>query len=238
MALSWDCPYPSQRPPVFARNVVATSQPLAAQAGLRALQRGGNAIDAALATAITLTVVEPNNNGIGSDAFALVWDGSELTGLNASGRAPAAMTLDYFRDNGIEKIPPFGPLPVSVPGAVDGWFELHGRYGRLPMQDLLAPARHLRIGREAVLDEEHAAGGDEDAADLGERRVEVRHAAQRVCDDHGVDAPRVERQRLRAAASIPIDVELRQAGAEARRASSSSGSEGSMPTIEVTERAS
>jgi gamma-glutamyltranspeptidase / glutathione hydrolase len=86
-SLDWQCPYPSARSPVFAANVVATSQPLATQAGLRALQAGGNAVDAALASAITLTVVEPNNNGIGSDAFAIIWDGSQLHGLNASGRS-------------------------------------------------------------------------------------------------------------------------------------------------------
>src|ERR1043166_2534444 len=88
----WQFPYPSQRMPVLARNVVATSQPLAAQAGLAMLMKGGNAVDAILATAITLTVVEPTSNGIGSDAFAILWDGSELHGLNASGRAPAAGT--------------------------------------------------------------------------------------------------------------------------------------------------
>src|SRR5512140_1394950 len=92
MSLSWTFPYPSRRMPVFARNVVATSQPLAAQAGLQMLARGGNAVDAALAAAITLAVVEPTSNGIGSDAFALVWDGTELHGLNGSGRSPLAWT--------------------------------------------------------------------------------------------------------------------------------------------------
>ena len=86
--------------------------------------------------------MEPTGNGIGGDLFAIVWDAGnkELVGLNASGRAPALLTLDYFRDKGLDSIPSFGPLPVSVPGAVDGWFELHARYGRLPMKDLLAPA--------------------------------------------------------------------------------------------------
>src|SRR4029453_18309134 len=93
---SWEFPYTSQRMPVLAANVVATSQPLAAQAGLRMLLKGGNAVDAALATAITLTVVEPTMNGIGSDAFALLWDGGMLHGLNASGRAPAAWTPEHF----------------------------------------------------------------------------------------------------------------------------------------------
>src|SRR5512134_1729381 len=87
-------PYPSQRQPLYARNVVATSQPLAAQAGLAMLARGGNAVDAAVATAITLAVVEPTTNGIGSDLFAIVWDGEKLVGLNASGRAPAAWTRE------------------------------------------------------------------------------------------------------------------------------------------------
>ena len=92
----WDFPYPSQRMPILARNAVATSQPLAAQAGLSMLQNGGNAVDAALATAITLTVVEPTSNGIGSDAFAILWDGSTLHGLNASGRSPADWSLSRF----------------------------------------------------------------------------------------------------------------------------------------------
>ena len=106
MDYSWDFPYRSQRMPVFAKNVVATSQPLAAQAGLTMLRKGGNAVDAALATAITLTVVEPASNGIGSDAFAIVWDGNELHGLNASGCSPQAWTPDRFA--GLEEMPQFG----------------------------------------------------------------------------------------------------------------------------------
>src|SRR3954463_7780737 len=93
----WSLPYPSRRQPVFARNVVSTSQPLATQAGVRMLARGGNAVDAALATAMTLTVVEPCSNGVGSDLFALVWDGKELVGLNASGRSPAAWNPERFK---------------------------------------------------------------------------------------------------------------------------------------------
>src|SRR2546430_8687821 len=93
---NYDFPYPSRRAPVLARNVVATSQALAAQAGLRMLLAGGNAVDAALACAIALTVVEPTSNGIGSDAFAVVWDGSKLHGLNASGRSPAGWTREFF----------------------------------------------------------------------------------------------------------------------------------------------
>ncbi|GAH94839.1 unnamed protein product, partial [marine sediment metagenome] len=93
---SWEFPYASKRMPIMARNIVATSQPLAAQAGLRMLQKGGNAVDAAIATAIALTVVEPTMNGIGGDAFAIVWDGNELHGLNASGRSPAAWDFEQF----------------------------------------------------------------------------------------------------------------------------------------------
>src|SRR5580658_7475198 len=96
LQFSWDLPYSSRRMPVLADNAVATSHPLAAQAGLAMLAKGGNAADAILATAIALTVLEPVSNGIGSDAFALLWDGKELHGLNASGRAPAAWTPHYF----------------------------------------------------------------------------------------------------------------------------------------------
>jgi gamma-glutamyltranspeptidase/glutathione hydrolase len=131
-------PYPSPRRPTLARNVVSTSQPLAAQAGLRMLADGGNAIDAALAAAITLTVVEPISNGVGSDAFAIVWDGRELHGLNASGRSPAAWTPEYF--DGQQAIPQRGWNSVSVPGAVSAWVELSERFGRLPFDRLFEPA--------------------------------------------------------------------------------------------------
>jgi gamma-glutamyltranspeptidase/glutathione hydrolase len=133
----------ASRPEVIApHGMAATSQPLATQIALDVLKAGGSAVDAAIAANAALGLMEPTGNGIGGDLFAIVWDAEkrELTGLNASGRAPRAMTLEYFQENGIEEIPPFGPLPVSVPGAVDGWYELHGRYGRLPMKDLLAPA--------------------------------------------------------------------------------------------------
>jgi gamma-glutamyltranspeptidase/glutathione hydrolase len=122
--------------------MAATSQPLVTQIALDILKAGGNAIDAAIAANAALGLMEPTGSGIGGDLFAIVWDAEkkELVGLNASGRAPAMMTLEYFKEQGIDKIPPFGPLPVSVPGAVDGWFELHGRYGQLPMQQILAPA--------------------------------------------------------------------------------------------------
>jgi gamma-glutamyltranspeptidase / glutathione hydrolase len=135
-------PYPSQRMPVMARNVVATSQPLAAQAGLSMLQAGGNAVDAAVAAAITLTVVEPTSNGIGSDSFAILWDGKALHGLNASGRAPAAWTPDYFdrKYPNLAAIPERGWDSVTVPGAVSQWAELSARFGKLPFEKLFAPA--------------------------------------------------------------------------------------------------
>jgi gamma-glutamyltranspeptidase/glutathione hydrolase len=138
MNWSWDFPYPSQRMPVLARNVVATSQPLAAQAGLRMLLKGGNAVDAALAAAITLTVVEPTSNGIGSDAFALVWDGQRLYGLNGSGRSPRVWTRERFA--GHAEMPMYGWDAVTVPGAVDTWMKLSERFGRLPFTELFRPA--------------------------------------------------------------------------------------------------
>src|SRR3954466_12467321 len=112
----WDFPYTSQRMPLLARNVVSTSQPLASTAGALALARGGNAVDAALATAITLSVVEPCMNGIGSDAFAIVWDGKKLHGLNASGRAPRKWTREHF--SRYKAMPVRGWDTVTVPGAV------------------------------------------------------------------------------------------------------------------------
>jgi gamma-glutamyltranspeptidase/glutathione hydrolase len=145
-AFSYQAPYASARLPVFARNVVATSHPLAAQAGLRMLAAGGNAVDAAIATAAAMTVLEPCSNGLGSDAFCILWDGSQLQGLNASGRAPAAWTPDFFsRKHGADsKTPPVrGWDAVTVPGAVAAWAALHQRYGRLPFADLMAPAADI-----------------------------------------------------------------------------------------------
>ena len=133
-------PYPSQRMPAMARNMVATSQPLATQAGLDALRNGGNAIDAALAAAITLTVVEPTMNGIGSDAFCILWDGSRLHGLNASGRSPASMSPERFE--GVDKMPKRGWDTVTVPGAVSGWVALSERFGKLPFEKLFEAAIH------------------------------------------------------------------------------------------------
>jgi gamma-glutamyltranspeptidase / glutathione hydrolase len=134
----WTFPYASRRMPVLARNAVATSQPLAAQAGLSMLYKGGNAADAAIATAITLTVVEPTGNGIGSDAFAILWDGSKLHGLNASGRSPERWTLDRFK--GRTTMPAKGWDAVTVPGAVSAWVALSERFGKLPFADLFEPA--------------------------------------------------------------------------------------------------
>ena len=140
-------PLPSRKP-VYARNAVATSQPLATAAGLSMLQRGGNAVDAALAAAICLTVVEPTSNGIGSDLFAVVHDGRALHGLNASGKSPAAWSPDYFA--GREEMPLDGPDSVTVPGCVSGWRDLHAAFGRLPFADLFEPAiRHARDGYPA-----------------------------------------------------------------------------------------
>ncbi len=138
MSLNWDTPYPSNRSPVFADNLVATSQPLAANAGLDALKQGGNAVDAALATAIALTVVEPNNNGIGSDAFAIIWDGTQLHGLNASGRSPMALTPERFA--GRERMTVRGWDAVTVPGAVSAWVEMSSRFGKLPFESLFTNA--------------------------------------------------------------------------------------------------
>ncbi len=140
----WQFPYPSQRMPILARNVVATSQPLAAQAGLRMLMKGGSAVDAVLATAIALTVLEPTSNGIGSDAFAILWDGNKLQGLNASGRSPAAWTPERFR--GRQAMPMRGWDAVTVPGCVAAWVELSGKYGKLPFADLFEPAIQYAAG--------------------------------------------------------------------------------------------
>jgi gamma-glutamyltranspeptidase/glutathione hydrolase len=134
-------PYSSVRQPLFApRGAVATSHPLAAQAGLDALQRGGNAVDAAIATAAALTVLEPTSNGIGGDAFALVWDGAELHGLNGSGRAPTALTPELLARHGHIHMPTRGWLSVTVPGAPAAWRDLHHRFGQLRFASLFEPA--------------------------------------------------------------------------------------------------
>jgi len=122
--------------------MAATSHPLATQIALDILRNGGNAIDAAISANAALGLMEPTGNGIGGDLFAMIWDAKteSLYGLNASGRSPRSLTLEWFAENGIETIPAYGPLPVSVPGAVDGWFELNDKFGSLPMDQLLKPA--------------------------------------------------------------------------------------------------
>jgi gamma-glutamyltranspeptidase/glutathione hydrolase len=141
----WSAGYASQRSPVFARNIVSTSHPLAAQAGLQMLRAGGNAVDAAIATAAMMTIVEPCSNGLGSDAFAILWDPAtgQLHGLNASGCAPAAWTPGYFASKyGADATnpPKRGWDSVTVPGAVSAWAALSQRFGKLPFADLMAPA--------------------------------------------------------------------------------------------------
>ncbi|MCF8566451.1 gamma-glutamyltransferase family protein [Alicyclobacillus tolerans] len=134
-------PYASRRMTTYARNgMVATSQPLAAQAGLDALKQGGNAIDAAIAAAAALTVVEPTSNGIGGDAFALVWMNGKLHGLNSSGPAPKLISAAQLQKLGYSEMPRLGFLPVTVPGAPAAWAELSQRFGKLPLSQVLAPA--------------------------------------------------------------------------------------------------
>ena len=143
MNFNYTNPYTSTRLPLFARNVVSTSHPLGAQAGLRMLLKGGNAVDAAIAAAAAMTMVEPVSNGLGSDAFALIWDGKELHGLNASGRAPQSWTPDYFSKKygaDAQTPPKRGMDSVSVPGAVASWVAMSERFGKLPFADLMEPA--------------------------------------------------------------------------------------------------
>ncbi|RMF66333.1 MAG: gamma-glutamyltransferase [Calditrichaeota bacterium] len=133
---------------IAQHGMAATSQPLATQAALDILKAGGNAIDAAIAADAMLGLVEPTGSGIGGDLFAIVWDAKtqKLYGLNASGRSPKSLTLEHFKKLGLKHIPSHGPLPVTVPGCVDGWFELHKKFGKLPMKQILAPA--IRYARE------------------------------------------------------------------------------------------
>ncbi len=142
MHFNFNNPYTSTRLPVMARNVVSTSHPLASQAGLRMLYKGGNAVDAAIAAAAVITITEPVSNGLGSDAFGIIWDGNQLHGLNASGRAPQSWTPDYFaRKYGAQLAPPKrGFDSVTVPGAVASWVAMSERFGKLPFADLLEPA--------------------------------------------------------------------------------------------------
>lgn len=141
----------ASRSEVIARNgMAATSQPLATQVAIEILKQGGSAVDAAIAANAMLGLVEPVSNGVGGDLFAIVWDekAQKLFGLNASGRSPYSLTLEHLKEKRLRHIPSKGPLPVSVPGCVDGWFELHKRFGRLPMKDVLAPA--IRYAKEGV----------------------------------------------------------------------------------------
>ena len=143
MNFNYQTPYTSTRLPVFARNVVSTSHPLAAQAGLRILWQGGNAVDAAIAAAAALTITEPVSNGLGSDAFCILWDGQQLHGLNASGSAPQAWTPGYFQSKygaSATTPPKRGMDSVTIPGAVSAWVALSERFGKLPFEDLLQPA--------------------------------------------------------------------------------------------------
>ncbi len=137
------------RSEILAQNgMAATSQPLATQVALDILKKGGSAVDAAIAANAMLGLVEPASCGIGGDVFASVWSAEEnkLYGLNGSGRAPQSLTIDHFMEKGVKYVPFYGPLPVSVPGCVDGWFRLHEKFGRLSMAELLQPA--IKYGRE------------------------------------------------------------------------------------------
>ncbi len=139
------------RSEVVAKNAMAaTSVPLATQAALEILRAGGSAVDAAIAADAVQGLLEPTGSGIGGDLFALVWDPKEkrLHGLNASGRSPAGLTLAEFQKRGLKHVPPHGPLPVSVPGCVDGWCELSAKFGKLPLSAVLAPA--VRYAREGA----------------------------------------------------------------------------------------
>jgi gamma-glutamyltranspeptidase/glutathione hydrolase len=143
MSFDFSTPYSSARLPLFARNIVSTSHPLAAQAGLRMMLKGGNAVDAAIAAAAAMTITEPVSNGLGSDAFCILWDGNKLHGLNASGPAPQAWTPEYFHNKyGQDAVnpPKRGWDSVTVPGAVGAWAAMSERFGKLPFADLMEPA--------------------------------------------------------------------------------------------------
>ncbi|HET9485727.1 MAG TPA: gamma-glutamyltransferase [Xanthomonadales bacterium] len=141
-------PFATRSEVIAQHGMAATSHPLATQIALDVLKAGGSAVDAAIAANAALGLMEPTGNGIGGDLFAIVWDAksAKLHGYNGSGRSPKSLTLAEFRKRGLTDVPPHGPLPVSVPGTVDGWFALHGRFGKLPMTQVLAPA--IRYARE------------------------------------------------------------------------------------------
>jgi gamma-glutamyltranspeptidase/glutathione hydrolase len=141
-------PFATRSEVIAQHGMAATSQPLATQVALDILKQGGNAVDAAIAANALLGLVEPTGSGIGGDLFAIIWDAKtrKLYGLNASGRSPYSLTLEHFKKLGLKRIPSHGPLPVTVPGCVDGWFELHKKFGTLPMKAILAPA--IKYARE------------------------------------------------------------------------------------------
>jgi len=155
-SFNWQNPYPTARIPVFARNVVSTSHPLAAQAGLRMLYQGGSAVDAAIAAAATITLVEPVSCGLGGDAFAIVWHEGQAHGLNSSGHAPSAWSPEYFAAKygrgaqGWANAPKRGVDAVTVPGVVAGWAALHEKFGRLPFEKLMEPAIEIATRGYAV----------------------------------------------------------------------------------------
>jgi gamma-glutamyltranspeptidase / glutathione hydrolase len=157
------------RSEVYARHgMAATSHPLATQIALDVLKAGGSAVDAAIAADAALGLMEPTGSGVGGDLYAIVWDSKtgKLHGLNASGRSPKSLSLEHFRKLGLKLIPSYGPLPVSVPGCVDGWFTLHGRFGQLPMSQVLAPA--IRYAKEGFpVTEAIAVGWAKGVANLG-----------------------------------------------------------------------
>jgi gamma-glutamyltranspeptidase / glutathione hydrolase len=140
---NWNAAYPTLRTPVFARNIVSTSQPLAAQAGLRMLLAGGNAVDATVAAAAAISICEPVSNGLGSDAFAIIWDGKQMHGMNASGTAPAAWDVAYFEKKYSGVFPVRGVDSVTVPGAVAGWASMHEKFGKLSFEQCMQPAIEL-----------------------------------------------------------------------------------------------
>ncbi len=127
---------------ISTQGMVASSQPLAVQVGIDILKKGGTAVDAAIAVNAALGLMEPTSCGIGGDLFAIAWNNKEkkMYGLNSSGPAPMALTLEHFKKEGLKRVPYYGPLPWTVPGCVDGWFELHKKFGKLPMKTLLEPA--------------------------------------------------------------------------------------------------
>ena len=137
-----DAPFATRSEVYAPHAMAATSQPLVTQIALDVMRRGGSAVDAAIAADAALGLMEPTGSGMGGDLFAIVWDAKtkKLYGYNGSGRSPKSLTLAVFREKGLSEVPSFGPLPVTVPGCVDGWFALHDRFGKLPMRDVLAPA--------------------------------------------------------------------------------------------------